>query len=306
MRLFKGTLKESHRAFVVSADCVSEGTDEPWSKVPELRPGELQPFSEFALQQNGPVHLVFAFDGRVRQSRREIEDVMVKPTAHVVEGWIIYQANSASSSRKTKEYVLGAANKETFYISLPVARNRLPTKERGDSNFAACGETTTHYSSYTGVPQRALRELPKMSAADKAKIIQDLDPSSMACAPPGTLDEKGVPLFWSEVKPLAFWSELISNFDLGAVYDLTPGSGALATACLQAGTVYFGAVGNEHHLSWLQNVLDRAALVELVTAGTPLYQEDLATSIKEHFSELLDQLNAPDAESEEEVEEGAA
>jgi hypothetical protein len=42
----------------------------------------------------------------------------------------------------------------------------------------------------------------------------------------------------------------------------------------------------------------------MVTSGAPLFQEDLAASIKAHFSELLDTLNAEDDEEEEDEQGG--
>jgi hypothetical protein len=53
----------------------------------------------------------------------------------------------------------------------------------------------------------------------------------------------------------------------------------------------------------LSNVLDQRSLQHLVTSGTPLFQDDLAASIKAHFSDLLDTLNGPDEENEDEEEE---
>lgn len=142
---------------------------------------------------------------------------------------------------------------------------------------------------------RGTRDLPKISCSDKEKICTA---GSGGVSPPGHLSEKGVPLFWHESKPVIFWTALLHDFDIKAVFDLTPGSGALASACLSAGCLYYGIIGNACHLSWLQNVLDRAALCELVKVGTPLYQEDLASSVKEHFTDLLDELNRESVEDD--------
>ena len=42
--------------------------------------------------------------------------------------------------------------------------------------------------------------------------------------------------------------------------DLTPGSGALAEACLLDDVPYAGVVRDQVHYSWLVNVLDRQCL----------------------------------------------
>jgi len=286
VRNFKGVLKESHRAFIVSADLLSESADEPWNKHTAPKEADLGALLDFALQQSGPVDFVFAFDGRHRSSRRQIEDAWQGKT-HMAEAFIVFQAGKGHQ----REYCCASNNREVFYVNFPVARNRLGTKDRY-AGLSACGEATTHYTSYSGVPMRGTRDLPKISCTDKEKTCPT---SSGSVSPPGHVSEKGVPLFWHESKPVVFWTALLHDFDIQAVFDLTPGSGALASACLSAGCLYFGIIGNEYHLSWLQNVLDRTALCELVKAGTPLYQEDMASSIKEHFADLLDELNRENA-----------
>ena len=82
--------------------------------------------------------------------------------------------------------------------------------------------------------------------------------------------------------------------------DLTPGSGALARACLEAGIQYVGICRKAEHASWLINVSNCAA-VELVTrTGTALYEQDLASCLKDHFEELIEELHAQDAAMSEE------
>jgi hypothetical protein len=103
---------------------------------------------------------------------------------------------------------------------------------------------------------------------------------------------------------LELFSQLIIDFDIACVFDCTPGSGAFAKAALMEGIPYYGSVTSDTHLSWLSNVLDQRSLVHMVTSGTPLFQEDLAASIKAHFSELLDTLNAEDDEEEEDEQGG--
>jgi hypothetical protein len=66
-----------------------------------------------------------------------------------------------------------------------------------------------------------------------------------------------------------------------------------------AGVQYCGFVMNETHLSWLSNVVDRFALTLIVQKGHVLYVEDLMSHIKEHFGDILDEMNAPEVEEEE-------
>ncbi len=72
-----------------------------------------------------------------------------------------------------------------------------------------------------------------------------------------------------------------------AVADLSPGSGILASACLELGIPYFGMCQNAMHMQWLSNVIDRYSLRLTVTSGSFLYREDLAMHISELFARLL-------------------
>ena len=51
---------------------------------------------------------------------------------------------------------------------------------------------------------------------------------------------------------------------------------------------YYGIVGNASHMGWLTNVLDRESLQYISRAGHTLYQEDLATHLKDLFGDLME------------------
>ena len=108
------------------------------------------------------------------------------------------------------------------------------------------------------------------------------------------------PIFWQERKPAALWRQLLSDLDVRAVCDVTPGSGVLAHACMLEGWSYLGLVPNAAHCSYLQNRLDRDAVGIISTAETAMYDEELANLIKEHFSDLVDEFNNADGEEDEE------
>jgi hypothetical protein len=44
--------------------------------------------------------------------------------------------------------------------------------------------------------------------------------------------------------------------------------------------------------------LDRHALQTITTTGSPLFEQDLAAAIREHFQDLLDQLHEADAQED--------
>ena len=128
--------------------------------------------------------------------------------------------------------------------------------------------------------------LARISEADKAKVFSEATDS----LPQKWVDNvpAGVPMFWGETKSLTTWIQLLDEVKAGSVIDLSPGSGVLASACMQRGTPYLGMVGNSHHLTWLTNVVDRAAAKYITTAGNYLYQEDLAAHLTELFADVVD------------------
>ena len=135
--------------------------------------------------------------------------------------------------------------------------------------------------------------------ADKAKILGYSPASPPIAASQKVFDASlGHPLFWTERKTPAFWKELLKDLNATSVFDVTPGSGQCARACMQAGIQYSCLAKNAEHGSWLINVLDRAALQTICQLGSPLHANDLSASIQEHFSETLDQLNEQDKAEE--------
>ena len=98
---------------------------------------------------------------------------------------------------------------------------------------------------------------------------------------------RGVPLFWCETKSVTAWVQVLEDTMSQAVVDLSPGSGALAEACMKKGAQHFGFVFDKTHFQWLSNVVDRASLQYICAQGGVLYQADLATHVKELFSDHI-------------------
>ena len=69
----------------------------------------------------------------------------------------------------------------------------------------------------------------------------------------------------------------------------------MARACLNQGVVYVGLCRTDEHCSWLTKILNKAAVECITRVGSPLHQQDLATSIKVHFKEVIDELHQQDA-----------
>ena len=87
----------------------------------------------------------------------------------------------------------------------------------------------------------------------------------------------------------------LKEIAVALVIDLTPGSGAMARACLDEGIEYIDVCRSQPHCSWLVNILNRASVESTTRKGTALYEQDLATCLKDHFKELIDELHAQDA-----------
>ena len=77
------------------------------------------------------------------------------------------------------------------------------------------------------------------------------------------------------------------------VVDYTPGSGTMARACLNKGIQYVGICRTEKHCSWLEG--DRATVECISREKSPLFQQDMASCINDHFKELIDELHQQDA-----------
>ena len=54
------------------------------------------------------------------------------------------------------------------------------------------------------------------------------------------------------------------------------------------GIPYLGIGTDATHVAWLTNVVDRASLQYICESGNMLYQDDLASHLKELFADVLD------------------
>ena len=102
------------------------------------------------------------------------------------------------------------------------------------------------------------------------------------------VESRGHPFSWHERKPIEWYRQFIKEIAASLVIDLTPGSGAMARACLEEGIQYIGVCRHQQHASWLQNIFNRAAVVSMTREGSALYQAELANCVHEHFKELIE------------------
>ena len=293
---FRGEVAKSHRVFVISCDLLNQKGKQPWTN--SSSPDE-KTFEEMLafLTHHGRADcdVIMAWDGCLRKSRRTLED-SIGQLPSSAEVFIVY-GNSWNGWIK-KKYHLGSENTECGYISYARQRTHTALKERG-TDFCAAGESNSHFTSFTGVSLPGRSTLARISVTDKEKIFSETtDP-----LPKKWLDNVpvGVPMFWSETKSMTTWYQLLDELQAGCVVDVSPGSGVLASACMQRGTPYLGLLGNAQHLTWLTNVIDRNACKFMCTTGNFLYQEDLATLLNELFADVVDPKD--DATAEEAIQQ---
>ena len=118
------------------------------------------------------------------------------------------------------------SNRESLVACLPVPRVRMVSRKR--THFSACGETTTHASTYTSAYVRPWRPLPTLTLEDKEKICEEKMPTYAEEDYPTLAN--GHPLFWLETKEVELFLALFSDLGAHHIFDLAAGSGAAAMA----------------------------------------------------------------------------
>ena len=283
---FDGKPGVEHRAFVISADLLNQEGTEPWRVASSPDPDVLATGLSFMTSRRAASDVVIAFDGCMRAPRRKLDDAMeTMQSGAVAEVTIIY--DKSWNSWCQRRFVLSSSNKEVGYVALPVSRARMTIKD-GRQSFCGAGEGSNHYCTYTGVQMPLRTGLARITAEEKNKVFKS--PEGLIVPDKWVKQfRSGVPLFWHETKPAAFWVQLLQDLHVTSVIDLSPGSGVLANACMSCGISYFGICSNIVHQQWLSNVIDREALQYIAKSGTFLYQEDLATHVNDLFSDMLRQ-----------------
>lgn len=246
--------------------------------------------------------VLIAFDGRCKKMKRAIEDWTETSVdqSRYIDGWVVYAGEGRADIRRAQRKVYHASNnRETYGGCLPVAKVRVKTQER--AHYSACGEQSTHDSTYTAVALRSLAELPRMSLSDKEKMTGCTLPAYPENVNAETIS-KGHPLFWLETKSVDFFMALYRDFRVDCVFDLTSGSGAAACAAAACGATYDGLAMNESHATWITNIMDKVIFSIMSTSAE---HKDLAPGITRYFANLVEQgriylrcSDGPDAEEE--------
>jgi len=105
---------------------------------------------------------------------------------------------------------------------------------------------------------------------------EDLDDDE---PPARRTDSTREPVFFHSVTPY-LWEELLHDFDIGAVIDLTAGDGAAALAAIRSGCPYAGVTITDAHATELRQHLYEAAFQAATTEGDSLYDADLVLALR--------------------------
>ena len=229
--------------------------------------------------------VIMMLDGRSRTCRRKlesfVEDHFCDSTRHA-EIWITYSGSPQGTDlREAKRKVAFSDTKqEVLLAGFPVSKTKLKSKDR--SHYTACGEHTTHHLTYSSVQPRHLDTLPRVSTADKERIVG----GSLKPVAPEVADrvKNGQPLFWQEYKTVELWSNLFHDFDIGRVFDLSPGSGTAAVAAMHNDIGYEGVGANEAHCEWLDTLMDRTAVGFLADDKRKTCSGELCADISRYFA----------------------
>jgi hypothetical protein len=101
-----------------------------------------------------------------------------------------------------------------------------------------------------------------------------------AAAPIATPRNAGTrePVSWHAM-PVVFWQEILFDFKVGAVIDLTPGDGMLALAALQARLPYTGLTYTKKHADLLMHRLQMQVVGGATREGDAWYDPQLVDAL---------------------------
>ena len=294
----KGVPGEKHRAMLLSVDLLTHsfaeaGKDCPHLLMPEKTP-ELEAALAFLTAVRDSDMVLLVFDGRCsREARRLLTNWHDdQDPAKQCENWVLYQMPSNRTAgmdvRFPKRKVAFRSKlQEILYTQLPVPVVRMKSKPRTELN--ACGETSTHCATYTGVPMRLMTDLPLLEIAQKNQIVGfHVPPLPEKVAKALRETGFGVPLFWSEAKPVTLFANVFRDYNVEHVFDLGVGTAAAATAAAFCGIGYEGLCVNEAHCEYVNAILDRAVLALLGSkADSYGYDNSQAQKIQKYFASTI-------------------
>ena len=289
--------KTGMRAFVFQADCFDYGKQVSHKPCVEWT-DEMSHMLKWLVPHKDNHTMVMLFDGRSKSCRRQLEDWVFTnypEETKQAELWVTYAGVTASDDPREprRRVAFSDTCRECVLVGLPIPKVSMKTKTR-PSYTSEGGDVSTHSQIYGAVPKRSLESLPRLLRSEKRDMIgggeiEEL-PKDMADAAD---DGGGQALFWSEVKIVGFLAQVLSDFNVSHVVDLSPASGAVAAAAALNHITCDAFCFNDMHKQWLEGVMDRAMLRVLTQAeGGRLGQGEVcekgfSEEIKKYFSSSI-------------------
>jgi len=288
-----GSKKETSRMFLLNADVFAPQVCKPHSACcldfsdHILQSAEFTAALDFIAQHRQNTDYVVVFDGRSRAVRKEVEAWMESQggdSNRYVDAWIIYGPPLATDPRFPKRKVaFNSKNRETMHMHLPQLKTKMKARER--DSFKLLGESTTHELTYTGVPIRSLAELPRFAVDAKHEITGQTGTPTFDDKIAADVAKNGVPLFWSDWKPISFWSTVYQDLGVTHVFDCgSVGTGSAAIGALYAGVRYDGLCVNDAHRVWLERLMDRATACVMSEDAESEESKTVGKNIQRHFA----------------------
>lgn len=245
--------------------------------------------AKWILAAQGESTICLLADGRSKKVRRVFEDLVDEHQTDEqkhLEGHILYGTPSKKDMRFQKRKTFGGmSNLEKLSGVLPVPRVRMASK--GRSHFSACGENSTHATSYTNVPIRDFERLSKLSIQDKESIVGMTLPAYCERIV-GATGMKGHPLCWGEVKTVDMYVALFTDLNICQVFDVAACSAAAAMAAAICNIGYEGFAINANHVNWLNRIIDKA-IFAIIASRTDEESKQLRADLATYFGPTIEE-----------------
>jgi len=243
---------------------------------------------KFMMSRRGQNTVVVIFDGRNNKIRRLAEDareLMFPDEKLYLDQTIVYQLSNGPKSDNVraakKAKFQGQKNVENVVGVLPASKSQFKTKPR--TQFCGLGETSTDATTYTNVARRPLQCVPRMDSQTKQEVTGVRLPVYGEDVT-NAIGEKGHALFWLELKEIDIYHAIFKDLNVSHVLDLTPGSGAAATAAMMEGIHYEGVAMNQKHCNWLKNYSEKAGFA-VIGSGLGIFGSDKKDAAKQELVE---------------------
>ena len=140
-------------------------------------------------------------------------------------------------------------------LALPLPRVRFHSKER--NVFIGSGETSTYTPSFSGIPLRHIRDLPRLLPQNRKDVTGGITSPVWSVEAAAEFAARGEVLFLAESKSIDFFVNFFRDLDVSAVFDLCAGTGAAAIAALLLGIKYDCLCMTKAHKLWLDQLLNK-------------------------------------------------